>query len=115
VDVPEGEGVCFDAGAEDDANPVGGLARSLEQFEEGEGNVLEQSQRTIANERATCYRTVPSDGGNATTTCFNDAGWLLYVANEGEDASVIEATAIAGEVHESDFETPFPVTELPDE
>jgi hypothetical protein len=108
--VPEGEGVCF----EDDPTfgaGAGNFNEILDEIEAGEWEVLERSEREIAGQDASCFRTRDA-AGEVSDVCFNDDGYLLAALQQ--DGSGLEATDISGDVEDGDFELPYEVRELPD-
>ncbi len=111
--IEAGEGVCFPTSSADSSNPVGSLRDSLKDFENANVTVIEKSNRTIAGQNGTCYKTSDNDTSEISTTCFNGDGALLAVKTEGDDASEIEAQTLTKNVDADDFKLPYEEKELP--
>jgi hypothetical protein len=107
------QGVCFNNDPSGDANPLGGLSDSLKDLENANVTVLEKSSRQVAGHDTTCYRTRDNSTGDTSTSCFDGDGVMLYVENEGAEASTIEATDVTKSVSGDDFNVPYEVKDLP--
>jgi hypothetical protein len=105
-----GEGICLDS------DPTGGSGAGdfvdiVDEIENGEWELISQSEREIAGQDATCYETRDAEG-EVSTACFSDDGHLLAALQP--DGSGIEATSVSDDVGDGDFELPYEVVELPD-
>jgi len=108
--IADGEGVCFNN------DPTGGEAAGdfsdiVDEIENGDWEIIETSERSVAGEDAKCYKTRDSDG-NVSDVCFSDDGFLLSATES--DGSGLEATDVSGDVSDGDFDLPYEVRELPD-
>ena len=85
-----------------------------------DGVDFDVTSETIAGVDATCFRYSgdldPNQAGDESGEfCFSDGGLLLRLAFEGADESIsFEATSASEDVSDSDFDPPFPVTDLSD-
>jgi hypothetical protein len=92
-----------------------------EQIAAGTAGVdLHTSNETIAGISATCFTAGGSSAGStgAGEWCFSDKGILLLVDGNGSSTGPsssfrMEATSVSETVSASDFQPPYPVTELP--
>ncbi len=123
------EGQCIQYPADDDTASAGVDAFasifSADTINEGiddipDGVDVNVSNETIAGIDATCFSATgdldPDQAGDESSEfCFSDGGLMLRLAFEsaGESGS-FEATSASDDVPDSDFEPPFPVTDLSD-
>jgi hypothetical protein len=110
--VPSGEGVCVNS-SPNDANPTGSLNQIFSDLQNADVTVLEKSSRTVAGIAGDCYRSKDNQTGEISTLCFSSDGAVLYAQNEGDAASEIVATQITGAVADTDFDPPYPITDIP--
>lgn len=133
IDNPDGSFICsegeclkYPAGS-DSINPAAAFTSflSADYIEESYGDLLgdidlDESSETIAGIDATCFSYSgdiddTTAGDESGQVCFSDDGLLLRLQFEGaEDSGGYEATEASGDVSDSDFEPPFPVTDLSD-
>lgn len=103
---------AFGAGA----NPGDFALDALEELQgqDGIGRVTPIGQRTIAGTEAECFEITEGDSGTGTA-CISSEGVPLFTDfNDGAGSTwLMEATEYSTSVSDSDFEAPFPVTELP--
>lgn len=123
------EGQCLKYAADDDTASAGvdALAGifSADAITEGIGDIpagvdVDVTSETIAGVDATCFKfsgDLDSDqaGNDSGEFCFSDGGLLLRLAFEGGgESGSFEATSASEDVPDSDFDPPFPVTDLSD-
>lgn len=121
------EGACIKAPTGDTSiDPTAGLTAllSAENISALYGDIpdgvdVEKSNKEIAGVDATCY-TYSGDidetetGDENGVICVSDSGLLLKMEFHTASADgAFEATEASDEVSDSDFEPPFPVTEIP--
>lgn len=106
--INEGDGVCFNDEA---GGGAGDYSEIIQDIEQGDGEILERSQRQIAGQQADCYQ-VSDAQGSISDVCFSAEGYLL--ATTEADGSGLEATSVSGSVSEGDFTLPYEVREFPD-
>ena len=81
---------------------------------------FDATSETIAGLDATCFKTTgdldPTEAGDETSEfCFSDGGLMLRLAfGSGGLSSSFEASSASEDVPDSDFDPPFPVTDLGD-
>jgi hypothetical protein len=81
---------------------------------------FDTTSETIAGLDATCFKTTgdldPTEAGDETSEfCFSEGGLMLRLAfGSGGLSSSFEATSASEDVPDSDFDPPFPVTDLGD-
>lgn len=77
---------------------------------EAQGIDVSRSDENIAGTDANCFS--GNDNGDEGKFCFSDDGQLLLSENKSADgsSSSIVATSFSGDVPDSDFEPPYPVT-----
>jgi outer membrane lipoprotein-sorting protein len=82
---------------------------------EAAGVDASKSDETINGIDATCFSwdDDSADGVSTGKFCFNDAGVMVYQETEDDSGtSILEATDYSSDVSDSDFEPPYPVTDL---
>ncbi|MBI4259623.1 MAG: hypothetical protein HY658_03560 [Actinobacteria bacterium] len=81
------------------------------------GAEVQTSERTIGGVQGFCYTAAGEVEGEAGAAewCFSESGVPLLIAAESatEGSFRMEATEVSTEVSDSDFEPPYPVTEIP--
>jgi len=91
--------------------PLSDVPASIAQGADSLG-LVDKSERDIAGISATCF--TYSLAGAESEICFSGEGLLLYLRSESAGSSyTFEATSASTDVSDSDFEPPYPVTELP--
>lgn len=113
VGVDLDEGVCFNNPADDATSEGGGLRDLFASARNPNARLLEKSKRTIAGQDGTCYRTQDNDDGVISTVCFTGDGVLLYIMDEGDPGSEVEARTVSSSVSDSDFELPYELKVFP--
>ena len=104
-------GVCVKSSTDDPTNPVGSLVDSFGEI--GTGNVEVQSKEDteIAGHDATCYTVLDKDTNETSVACLTDDGVLLSV--DSSAGGSFTAKSVEEDVSDSDFEPPYPITEIP--
>lgn len=107
--IPAGEGVCFNN------DPTGGeglgdFTSDLEQLQNEDIELLEESERMIAGQSANCYRTRDAEG-EVSFVCVSSDGVLLLA--QDDEGNGIEATSVRDSVDGGVFDLPYEVRELP--
>ena len=111
VGVDPDKGICFESDAASEGGSLRDIFAGAEDINE---TLLEKSERTIAGQDGTCYRTQDNADGEISTVCFTGDGVLLYLKNEGDASSEIEAQTVSSSVSASDFELPYELKKLPE-
>lgn len=111
--VAPNEGVCLNNPAGDSTSEGGGLRDLFTSAQNPNAKLLEKSSRTIAGQNGTCYRTEDKTDGQISTVCFTADGVLLYIKDEGDTSSEVEARTVSSSVSARDFELPYELKALP--
>jgi hypothetical protein len=106
------EGSCFKPPA-----IAGGYSALVTQFEKAltdpSVNVLSTSSRNIAGEDAKCYTVSGPDTKGQAEMCLSGEGVPLYVKEIAVGTeTTMEATDVSRDVSDSDFEPPYPVSDI---
>lgn len=107
-----GSGTCFAGGAPGGFEPPG--IDAVEDFETNAANYQVEpiDDRTIAGIRGECFKYTSASGTG--TTCIGPDGQLLLMeATQAGQTFSLTATKVDEDVSDSDFEPPYPITELP--
>jgi hypothetical protein len=88
------------------------LIDTLTAAAQAQGISITKSNETIAGTNASCYGGTSS--GSTYKFCFSDSGVLLETqSTDSSGTSGMVATAYSGDVSDSDFQPPYPVTTIP--
>jgi len=113
-DIPEmGGSTCFSEPA-DSSQGAGDLISSLESaLNDPSAEIVSTTSRTIAGEDATCYVIHSPDVDGESEVCLsNDAVPLYTRSTSGGQEMSLEATSFGHDVSDSDFEPPYPITDI---
>jgi hypothetical protein len=76
-------------------------------------NVLSTSSRNIAGEDAKCYTVSAPDIQGQAEMCLSGEGVPLYAKETAVGAeTTMEATDVSRDVSDSDFEPPYPISDI---